>query len=48
MFNEMADGRGDPHRLLQDLAAMAHGEDPTRPTIGASNHGQMAADEQNS
>jgi beta-galactosidase len=41
MFNEMAADRGDPHRLLQDLAAMEHGEDPTRPTIGASNHGEL-------
>ena len=41
MFNEMAAGRGDPHRLLEDLAAMEHGEDPTRPTIGASNHGEL-------
>ena len=42
MFNEMAASRGDPHRLLQDLAAMEHGEDPTRPTIGASNHDELA------
>jgi beta-galactosidase len=26
----------DPHRELQDLAALAHGEDPTRPTIQAT------------
>jgi len=42
MFNEMAAGRGDPHRVLQDLAALEHGEDPTRPTIGASNHPELA------
>jgi beta-galactosidase len=41
MFNEMAASRGDPHRLLEDLSAMEHGEDPTRPTIGASNHGEL-------
>jgi beta-galactosidase len=41
MFNEMAASRGDPHRLLEDLAAMEHGEDPTRPTIGASDHGEL-------
>jgi beta-galactosidase len=41
MFNEMAAGRGDPHRVLEDLEAMEHGEDPTRPTIGASNHGEL-------
>jgi beta-galactosidase len=26
----------DPHRELQDLSALAHGEDPTRPTIEAT------------
>jgi beta-galactosidase len=42
MFNEMAASRGDPHRLLEDLTVMERGEDPTRPTIGASNHGELA------
>ena len=41
VLNEMAVGGRDPHRLLQDLAVMEHGEDPTRPTIGASNHGEL-------
>jgi beta-galactosidase len=41
MFNEMAVNRGDPHRILQDLRAFAHGEDPTRPTIAASDHDEL-------
>jgi beta-galactosidase len=36
MFNEIRGKTGDPHRLLQNLKAVAHGEDPTRPTIGAT------------
>jgi beta-galactosidase len=36
MFNELRAGKPDPHRLLQDLNAVAHGEDPTRPTIAAT------------
>ena len=38
MFNEIGNGNGseDPHRVLQNLNAVAHGEDPTRPTIGAT------------
>ena len=34
--NEIAGGSDDPHRELQDLNAVAHGEDPTRPTIQAT------------
>ncbi len=34
--NEIGSGSDDPHRELQDLAALAHGEDPTRPTIEAT------------
>ena len=37
LANEIGNGRtDDPHRELQDLAAVAHGEDPTRPTIMAT------------
>ena len=36
LFNELWPGRPDPHRLLADLAIVAHGEDPTRPTIAAT------------
>jgi beta-galactosidase len=36
LFNELWPGRPDPHRLLQDLNVVAHGEDPTRPTIAAT------------
>ena len=34
--NEIAGNSDDPHRELQDLNAVAHGEDPTRPTIQAT------------
>ena len=34
--NEIGSASDDPHRELQDLAAVAHGEDPTRPTIEAT------------
>ncbi|HLP76558.1 MAG TPA: glycoside hydrolase family 2 TIM barrel-domain containing protein [Candidatus Paceibacterota bacterium] len=36
LFNELRPGNPDPHRLLQDLNSVAHGEDPTRPTIAAT------------
>jgi beta-galactosidase len=38
LFNEIGGGARtqDPHRELQDLNNVAHGEDPTRPTIGAA------------
>lgn len=36
LFNEIGGGSDDPHRELQDLNALAHGEDPTRPTIEAT------------
>jgi beta-galactosidase len=36
LFNEIGNGSDDPHRELQDLSAIAHGEDPTRPTIAAT------------
>ena len=35
-FNELRPGNPDPHRELQDLNVLAHGEDPTRPTIAAT------------
>jgi len=35
LFNEIGNS-DDPHRELQDLNAVAHGEDPTRPTIEAT------------
>jgi beta-galactosidase len=35
LFNELQPMTADTHRLLQDLQIVAHGEDPTRPTIGA-------------
>ncbi|HUC85499.1 MAG TPA: glycoside hydrolase family 2 TIM barrel-domain containing protein, partial [Candidatus Acidoferrales bacterium] len=34
--NEIGSKSDDPHRELQDLAAVAHGEDPTRPTVEAT------------
>jgi beta-galactosidase len=34
--NEIGGKSDDPHRELQDLSAIAHGEDPTRPTIEAT------------
>ena len=38
LFNEIGNGKKteDPHRVLQDLNHLAHGEDPTRPTIAAT------------
>ncbi len=36
LFNELRAGNPDPHRELQDLNIVAHGEDPTRPTIAAT------------
>jgi len=36
LFNEIKTTSEDPHRLLQDLKAVANGEDPTRPTIAAT------------
>ncbi len=36
LSNEIGTGSDDPHRELQDLSALAHGEDPTRPTIQAT------------
>jgi len=36
LFNELRPGNPDPHRELQDLNIVAHGEDPTRPTIAAT------------
>ncbi len=36
LFNELRNGKPDPHRLLTDLDIVAYGEDPTRPTIAAT------------
>jgi beta-galactosidase len=36
LFNELRPDKPDPHRELQDLLIVAHGEDPTRPTIAAT------------
>jgi beta-galactosidase len=36
LYNEIRPGHPDPHRLLQDLGAVVHGEDPSRPTIAAT------------
>jgi len=36
LFNEIGSKSDDPHRELQDLTAVAHGEDPTRLTIAAT------------
>jgi beta-galactosidase len=36
LFNELRNDTDDPHRVLQNLNAVAHGEDPTRPTIAAT------------
>lgn len=36
LFNEIGSGSDDPHRELQDLRNLAHGEDPTRPVIAAT------------
>lgn len=38
LCNEIQPTTSDPHRLLQDLKIVANGEDPTRPTIAASDH----------
>ena len=38
LYNEIQPTTSDPHRLLQDLKIVAIGEDPTRPTIAASDH----------
>lgn len=37
LANEQHAGKNDPHRELMDLNIVAHGEDPTRPTIMAVN-----------
>jgi beta-galactosidase len=42
LFNELWPGRPDPHRELQDLVIVAHGEDPSRPTIAATSHEQYS------
>ncbi len=36
LFNELRPKNPDPHRELEDLNIVAHGEDPTRPTIAAT------------
>lgn len=42
LFNEVGGPvTDDPHRELQDLSNIAHGEDPTRPTIGAASHTEL-------
>jgi beta-galactosidase len=41
LFNELRPGKPDPHRELQDLNIVAHGEDPTRPTIAATMTDQL-------
>ena len=41
LFNELRPNRPDPHRLLQDLNVLAKGEDPTRPTVGATMTDQL-------
>ena len=47
LFNEIGGKSDDPHRELQDLKpALAHGEDPTRPTIEATMTRCASADEQ--
>lgn len=38
LYNEIQPTTSDPHRLLSDLKIVAKGEDPTRPTIAASDH----------
>ncbi|MES2438171.1 MAG: glycoside hydrolase family 2 TIM barrel-domain containing protein [Verrucomicrobiota bacterium] len=43
IFNEMDPGKADPFRILQDLRNTAHGEDPTRPVIAATNRGEWPA-----
>jgi len=39
MSNEIGNKSDDPHQVIQDLVAVAHGEDPTRPTIQAASTG---------
>jgi len=39
MSNEIGSHSDDPHREIMDLVALAHGEDPTRPTIQAASTG---------
>jgi len=41
LFNELRPGKPDPHRELEDLKIVANGEDPTRPTVAASNNEKM-------
>jgi beta-galactosidase len=41
LFNELWPGRSDPHRELLDLNIVAHGEDPSRPTIAATATDQL-------
>lgn len=41
LFNELWPQNPDPHRELQDLKIVANGEDPTRPTIGATSNNGM-------
>jgi beta-galactosidase len=41
LFNELRTGKPDPHRELQDLKIVANGEDPTRPTIAATDTEQL-------
>lgn len=36
LFNEIGNDSEDPHQVLQELQAVARGEDPTRPTIAAT------------
>ena len=44
LFNEIGNGHtDDPHRELQDLYQIAHGEDPTRPVIAATSTGKWPA-----
>jgi beta-galactosidase len=38
LYNEIQPTTSDPHRLLEDLKIVANSEDPTRPTIAASDH----------
>ena len=38
LYNEIQPTTSDPHRLLADLKIVANGEDPTRPTVAASDH----------
>lgn len=38
IFNEVQPGSKDPHRDIRDLNILAHGEDPTRPTIMAASN----------